>query len=108
MDLGSATFTQHNWIAGLNGSLDKNFGPLGIGAFGGIAIENSTLNLKADGSSYGLPDFEVDIEGENTVRISVGPRLTLGFVDVWGKVNVGSITSFEVGLNLLSLNGHGL
>jgi hypothetical protein len=106
---GSISMDQKNWIGALNVSVDKNFGPIGLGVFLGVAVEHSNLTLDVGmPASYNMDDFSIEIEGDNKFRFQVGPRITLACIEIWGDVNLGATTSYTVGINLLSFNGHGL
>lgn len=105
IEAGPVEINQNNWVAMLNVSADAKF-LLGAGLFMGIGMESSNLALKVDmPEESGLEDFELDIAGENGLRFQIGPRLSLGIFDIWADANFGAVTSYNVGITALGLNG---
>ncbi len=102
--IGPATIAQHNWVAMVNASADAKF-LLGLGVFAGLGMENSNMNLKVDMSKQDLPSFEIDIPGKNGFRAQVGARLSLLIFDIYADANYGAITTYNVGITVLGLNG---
>lgn len=103
---GPATLKQSNWIAMVNASVDAKLPVVSAGAFIGVGIESSNLALDvAMDSTSGLPNFSMDIPGDNKFRFQVGPRFALGIFDIWADANFGSVTSYNAGITLIGLNG---
>jgi hypothetical protein len=105
----AATLKQLNWIGMISASVDKNIGPLGLGVFVGVGVENSRLTLDVTMPENSLlDDFSAELKGDNTFRLQLGPRISVAVFDIWGNINVGSVTSYNAGVTVLGLNGHGL
>ncbi|MFH1759509.1 MAG: DUF6588 family protein, partial [bacterium] len=106
LELGPAKIGMNNWIAMLNISADAKF-LVGLGAFLGLGIEGSSLDLELDMSD--VPYFNGDklkmkIKGDNFFRVQTGVRISLAVFDIWGQANFGSVSSYLVGIGL-GLNG---
>lgn len=101
---GPATISQSNWVAMVNASADVKF-LLGLGAFIGLGVESSNLTLDMDMSELDLPDYSLTIDGSNGFRFQVGARLSLLVFDVFADANYGAVTSYNVGICVIGLNG---
>jgi hypothetical protein len=102
----SSSLTQSNWIAMVNVSADAKLPVIGAGIFMGVGIEKSNLLLDVKmPAASGVPNFSVDIPGDNSFRFQVGPRFSIANFDIWGEVNLGSVTSYAVGVTVIGLNG---
>jgi len=65
----------------VNASVDKNFGPLGLGIYAGLGLENSDMKLSlAADSAMSLPAFKLDIAGDNKFRFQIGPSHLASFL----------------------------
>ena len=89
----------------LNGSVDGKLLFLGAGLFAGIGFEGSNITSDIDMSSVGLPNYSLEIPGNNSFRVKVGGRLSFTIFDVWATSNFGSISSYTLGVTLVGLNG---
>jgi len=76
----------------------KSFAVLNL--YGGVAWEKSTMNLKYTPSNSATPAVNIDLDGDNAFRITVGAGLALGFFNIFADANIGSITNFSGGIGL--------
>jgi hypothetical protein len=71
----------------------------GVGLYGGVAWENSTLNLQYTSTDPTAdPTVKIDLEGANSFRFTGGLALNLGFFHLFGEGNLGSVTTFATGV----------
>jgi hypothetical protein len=104
MDLGPASIDQGNWVAMVNASADVKF-LIGLGAFIGLGYESSSLDMSVDMSKADLPSYSLSIDGSNGFRFQPGVRISLLNFDIYGAMNLGSVTTYEAGITLIGLNG---
>ncbi|MEW6750131.1 MAG: DUF6588 family protein [Candidatus Latescibacterota bacterium] len=77
----------------------RGFGPLS--AYGGVAWEQGTMNLQyATDNPYSRERVDVDIDGDNSFRLTLGGRLSLALLRLFADVNVGAVTNFSSGIGL--------
>jgi hypothetical protein len=70
-------------------------------AYGGLAYESSTMNLKYVSTDPSVPgQVDIDLEGANTFRITAGGKLQLGLFRLFADINIGSITHFSGGIGI--------
>jgi hypothetical protein len=104
IEAGPSTLKQSNWVLMLNGSVDFKF-LVGAGVFTGLGWESSNLTLDVDMSELDMEDISVEIPGENGFRFQLGVRFSLLVFDLWADANFGSVTSYNLGVTVLGLNG---
>ncbi len=80
----------------------KNFALVCL--YGGIQIESSSMNLKytfkdPSGLYGGERKIELDIDGENTFRFTVGAALELGFIVLNADYSIGNQSVINGGLS---------
>jgi len=111
MDLKTDTVSikQSSWITQVIASADWHFAVFGAGIYGGIGYQGSNLDLGVKMSKFDpkLEDFTLSIPGKGGFRGTIGPRLSIGFFEVYGDVNFGSITSYNLGVTVCGLAGRG-
>jgi hypothetical protein len=67
--------------------------------YGGIAYESSTMGLKYTSTDPLLPPaVDIEMDGANNVRFTVGAGLSLGILKIFADANFGSITNFSGGI----------
>lgn len=64
--------------------------------YGGIQYEKSTLTLTY--KSTGGEDVNIDLEGSNVVRATLGAGLNFGILKIFADANFGALTSFTAGI----------
>ena len=70
-------------------------------AYGGLAYEQSTMNLKYVSTDPSVPGpVNIDLEGANTFRVTAGGLLQLGLFRLFADINIGSVTHFSGGIGL--------
>jgi hypothetical protein len=77
----------------------KTFAILSV--FGGIAWEQSTMNLKYTSTSPlpGVnPNVNIDLDGDNSFRFTAGASLQLAIIRLFADANFGSVTNFSAGI----------
>ena len=74
----------------------KSFSVLHI--YGGFAYEKSTMNLSYTSTTAGIPPVNIDLEGANKFRATIGLGLGLGFFNIFADANFGSVTCFSGGI----------
>jgi hypothetical protein len=74
----------------------KEFGLLSL--YGGIAWEQSTMNVKYISNSAGSPAVDVELDGSNVFRLTVGGAVTLSLISVFADANFGAVTNFSGGI----------
>lgn len=65
--------------------------------YGGLAWEQSTMHLQYTQSAGSAP-VDVELDGENSFRFTLGGGLSFGFFNVFADANFGSITNFTGGI----------
>lgn len=75
----------------------KSFSVLNL--YGGVAWEKSTMNLKYTPSSSSISAVDIDLDGDNNFRFTLGAGLKLGFLGIFADANFGSITNFSGGIS---------
>lgn len=68
--------------------------------YGGLAWENSTMNLNFTPSATGSSNVDIDLDGDNSFRFTVGAGLSLGVFGIFADANFGSITNFSGGIGV--------
>lgn len=69
--------------------------------YGGIAIENSSMNLRYTYTASGLTSpklVDVEIDGENRFRLTTGLQIDLQAIKLFADVNFGHIQHFSGGI----------
>ena len=68
--------------------------------YGGVQYEKSTLTISFTSTdpTATLPNVNVDLEGSNVVRGTVGAGFNLGFFKIFADANFGAITGFSGGI----------
>ncbi len=67
--------------------------------YGGIAYESSTMGLQYTSTDPLLPPaVDIEMDGANNVRFTVGAGLSLGILKIFADANFGSITNFSGGI----------
>ncbi|MFH0921770.1 MAG: DUF6588 family protein [Fibrobacterota bacterium] len=93
----------NNWTAMVNASADFKF-LLGLGLYGGIGIESSTMTLDytVPEGTPGLSGTKVKLEdeGDNFFKAQVGARVSLLIFDIFADATFGETTSYFVGIGL--------
>lgn len=76
----------------------KDFSVLEL--YGGLAWEQSTLNIKYTSTDInsGSPIVDITLDGANNFRFTFGAALNLAIFHIFADANFGSITSFTGGL----------
>ena len=112
MSLHSDTVSidQSAWLTQVIASADAHFGIFGAGIYGGIGFggSNMDLNLKMSRIDKRLPDISLNVPGKNSFRVTVGPRISIGFLEIYGDANFGSVTSYNLGITAFGLTGRGI
>ncbi len=90
-------------IIDLNGytagaQVSKNLSPVVL--YGGAAWEKSTMNIAYTPTGSSSPAVDVDLDGENTFRFTVGAALEIGPLHFFADANFGAVTAFSGGLGL--------
>ena len=70
--------------------------------YGGLQWEKSTMNLTFSSSDplATVQQVNIDLDGDNSVRFTIGSQLSLGFLHLFADANFGSITNFSGGLGI--------
>lgn len=70
--------------------------------YGGLQWENSTMNLKFTSSDPNAtaPLVDLDFDGDNSFRVTIGSQLSLGFIKLFADANFGSILNFSGGVGI--------
>jgi hypothetical protein len=66
--------------------------------YGGLAWEQSSMNLKYVSTAPEGGSVDIDLDGANTFRVTGGALLQLGFFRVFADINLGSVTHFSGGI----------
>ena len=67
--------------------------------YGGIAYENSKMNLAFKSTDPTVPaTVDIDLDGSNNFRFTVGVGLSLGIIKVFADANFGTVTSYSGGI----------
>lgn len=74
----------------------KSFSVLSL--YGGLAWEKSTLNLDYTQSGATASLVNIDLDGANTFRGTLGAGLKLGFLSIFADANFGSVTNISGGI----------
>ena len=100
-----------NQIGMLTFSIDPKFPVVSFGVFGGIGYEASDLSLNVQalhfvtqGDTLTVPAFTLDLNSQKSLRTQIGLRLTLGVFDIYGSMDNGITTTYNVGV-AVGLNG---
>jgi len=97
-----------NQIGMFTASIDPKFPGISFGIFGGIGYETSGLSLNVQeldlGNNIIVPSFKIDLNNSKSLREQIGGRLTLGIFDIYGSVDNGITTVYNVGV-AVGLNG---
>jgi hypothetical protein len=62
-----------------------------------VQYEKSTLTLTYKSTASGT-DVNIDLEGSNVIRATVGAGLNLGVFKIFADANFGALTSFAGGI----------
>ncbi len=66
--------------------------------YGGLQSEKSTMNLKYTSTDPTVPPLvDIDLDGANTFRLTLGAGLNLGVFKLFGDANFGSVTTLSLG-----------
>jgi len=78
----------------------KSFSALTL--YGGLQWEKSTMNLTFTSTdvSAASPLVDLDLDGDNSVRLTLGMELTLAIVHLFADANIGSIINFSGGIGV--------
>jgi len=68
--------------------------------YGGLAWENSTMNITYVSKFPGGGRVDIDLDGDNSFRFTVGAGLSLGFVKLFADANFGAVTNFSAGIGV--------
>jgi hypothetical protein len=68
--------------------------------YGGLAWEQTTMDLSYVTSGENPEQVDIEIDGDNTFRFTVGGKVQLGIFRVFADSNFGSVTHFSGGLGL--------
>ena len=71
-----------------------------VTVYGGLAWEQSTMNLKYVSTAPGGGAVDIDLDGANTFRFTAGALLKLGIFRLFGDINFGSVTHLSGGIGL--------
>jgi len=83
----------------ISGQVSKEFSLLT--AYGGLAYEQSTMNLNYVSTDPSFPgQVDIDLEGANTFRVTAGGKLQLGLFRLFADINIGSVTHFSGGIGI--------
>ena len=75
----------------------KGIGPLT--GYGGLALEKSTMNVSYTSEADLLAGtVDLDIDGDNSFRLTLGGRFSLAVLRIFADLNIGSVTNFSGGL----------
>ncbi len=74
----------------------KSFSVLNL--YGGLAWEKSTMNLSYKPSATNASAVDIDLDGDNAFRFTVGAGLKLAVFNIFADANFGSITNFSGGI----------
>ena len=66
--------------------------------YGGLAWEKTTLNLKYTPANTQIPAVNIDLDGANKFRGTIGAALNLFVLTLFADVNLGSVTNFSGGI----------
>jgi len=66
--------------------------------YGGVAWEQSTMNITYTSNSAGSPAVDVELDGDNTFRLTAGGALSLGIFSLFADANFGAVTNFSGGV----------
>lgn len=80
----------------IGGQVSKSWDVFGV--YGGLAWEKSTLKVKYTTSGSNGSPVEVQLDGANTVRLTAGGSVTMGFFKLFADANVASIITFSGGI----------
>jgi hypothetical protein len=100
---------QSSWLTQIIASADAHFGIFGAGIYGGIGFGGSNMDLgvKLKKIDSRLENIDISIPGKNSFRFTIGPRITIGFLEIYGDANFGSVTSYNLGVTAFALTGRG-
>ena len=76
----------------------KNFEPLTV--YGGVSWEASTMTLDYTTTGTNGEPVNIELDGANTFRATLGLGLQFGFLGLFADANFGSVTSFAGGISL--------
>jgi hypothetical protein len=69
--------------------------------YGGSSWERTTMKLSYTSTEPGAEgQVDVELTGANTMRLTGGAALRLGFLSLFGDANLGKVTNFSGGLRL--------
>ncbi|MGA9117011.1 MAG: DUF6588 family protein [Bacteroidota bacterium] len=69
-----------------------------VDVYGGLAWESSSMNLQYTQSGGGSPVVDIDLDGANSFRFTLGAGLKLAFLRLFADANFGSVTNFSGGI----------
>lgn len=81
-------------LVGAQGSRSWNVFTL----YGGAAWEKSTLTLEYTSTGVNPGPVKIELDGDNSFRITAGGLLQLGFFKLFADANIGSVTAFSGGI----------
>lgn len=101
--LAFSTFTVGDLIdakgLSIGAQASKSFEVLTL--YGGVAWEKSTLDLKYTSTAIAsTPLVDIELDGENTFRLTVGAGLKFTVFSLFADANFGSVTNFSGGIGL--------
>ncbi len=76
----------------------KSFSVLDL--YGGLAWEQSTMDLVYTSTVPGVGSVDIELDGDNSFRFTVGAGLSLAVFHIFADANFGSITNFSGGIGL--------
>jgi hypothetical protein len=67
--------------------------------YGGLAYENSRMNLKYSSTDPTAPPIvDINLDGANKFRFTLGVGLSLGILKVFADANFGSVANYSAGI----------
>ena len=76
----------------------KNFEPLTI--YGGVSWEESKMTLDYTTTGSNGEPVNIELDGANTFRATIGLGLQFGFLGLFADANFGTVSSFAGGISL--------
>jgi hypothetical protein len=76
----------------------KSFSVLNL--YGGLAWEQSTMDLGYTSTVPGIGRVDIELDGDNSFRFTVGAGVSLAVLHIFADANFGSITNFSGGIGL--------
>jgi hypothetical protein len=76
----------------------KSFSVLSL--YGGVAWEQSTMDLVYTSTVPGVGNVNIELDGDNSFRFTVGAGLSIAILHIFADANFGSITNFSGGIGV--------